>query len=387
MEEPFTGAPSAASLEQRARALLDAKRPGEAIPLLHRALSLEPGGWQSLCLLSFAYLQVNQPADALRAAGDAAAAAPASDWPHRLRASALIKLGRAAEALVVAQQAVAVNPAIPEPYLLLSEAEIANRHLGPAREAAERARELAPERPGGHVALSIVELKARRWIEAERHSRAALAIDPENTAALNNLGVALQGLGRRREAVHYLGTASRLDPRNPLYKRNAIGAARRFGGLALVAIVAVQFLAGNLVGGFLLASVMVALRVGFMAAQGNLAGLWRTPLERWRRRKMPSQDPQASAELLSALRREGRRMARGAGARRRRVRDGLVVIGLTLVLVVLVDRLLVALNPATGAADRAVYGIGVLAGAALAWCLASRVRRRTRKRAAAASPP
>lgn len=304
--------PSAGSLLARARVLLEARRPGEAIGVLHRALAAEPGDWQALCLLSLAFLQVGQPADALVTAGHAAAANPASDWPHRLRASALVKLERVGEALAEAKQAVAVDPGIQESYIILTEAEVANRHFAEARAAAEQARALAPERCGGHVALSMVELKARRWTQAEMHARAALAIDPENTAALNNLGVALQGLGQRREAVHYLGTASRLDPRNPLYRRNAVGAATRFGSLFLVLVVALQFVAGNVIGGLFFGAALVGARLVIMARRGRLAGLWRTPVERWRRRRTPRSDPQASPELMRALRREGGRAFRGS---------------------------------------------------------------------------
>lgn len=307
-----SSAVSAASLIARARALLDARRPGDAIGVLHQALATGPGDWQALCLLSLAYLQVGQPADALTTAGYAAAANPASDWPHRLRASALVKLERVGEALAEAKQAVAVDPGIPESYIILTEAEVANRHFAEARAAAEQARALAPERCGGHVALSMVELKARRWTQAEIHARAALAIDPENTAALNNLGVALQGLGQRREAVHYLGTASRLDPRNPLYRRNAVGAATRYGSLFLVLVVALQFVAGNVIGGLFFGAALVITRLAIMGRRGHLAGLWRTPIERWRRRKTPRSDPQASPELMRALRKEGGRTFRGS---------------------------------------------------------------------------
>ena len=302
-----TGNPSPTPLLFRANALLDAKRPGDAIALLLHLASRDPGNAQTLCLLSLAYLQVGQPQDALAAADSAAAATPAAEWPHRLRSSALVKLGRANEALAAASVAVALAPNLPECRILLAEAQIANGRFDEARAAAEQARSLAPDRAGGHVMLSMVAAQTGRWPEVEHHARAALALDPEDTAALNNLGVALQKLGHRREAVHYLGTASRLDPRNPLYKTNALRAASRYWGPAvLVVLIAIEFIAGDFAVGFGLAIAGIAGWVMVSVARGSSQALWRAPLERWTHRGTPRTDPKASPELMSALRRERR---------------------------------------------------------------------------------
>ena len=143
---------------------------------------------------------------------------------------------------------------------------------------------------------------------------AALALDPEDTAALNNLGVALQKLGHRREAVHYLGTASRLDPRNPLYKTNAVRAASRYWGPAVLALlIGIQFLTGGFAVGFALAVTGIAgwLIVSLMQGKGQrrwalIRRLGRAPLARWTQRGASTADPKASPELMSALRRERR---------------------------------------------------------------------------------
>lgn len=312
---PEPNSPSA--LLARAQALLDARRPEDAADVLRRAIAATPGSPRALCLLSLALLQSRQSQEALAVADDAVAAAPAWDWPHRLRALALIRLKHGPEALSAARQAVAVSPGVPEAYLVLTDAHLGLGRIGDAREAAEKARELAPERTGGHVALSMVELRARHWTRAEAHARAALAIDPENASALNNLGVALRGLGRRREAVHYLGAASRLDPRDPLYRRNAVQAASRYGSIVLVVLVGLQFAVGNVVGGLFFGAALVVSRFVIMAMHGNLSGVWRTPLERWRHRHVPRTDPKASPELMRALRRERRPADRFWRARRR----------------------------------------------------------------------
>ena len=302
-----TGAPSPAAQLFRANALLDARRPVDAIALLLQLATGDPGNAQTLCLLSLAYLQVGQPQDALAAADGAAAATPGAEWPHRLRSSALVKLGLVNEALAAASVAVALAPNLSECRILLAEAQVANGRLDEARVAAEQARSLAPDRPGGHVMLSMVAAQTGHWTEVEHHARAALALDPEDTAALNNLGVALQKLGHRREAVHYLGTASRLDPRNPLYKTNAVRAASRYWGPAVLALlIAVQFVAGDVALGSGLAAMGIAGWVIVSLTRGDGRGPWRAPLERWTHRGTARTDPKASPELMSALRRERR---------------------------------------------------------------------------------
>jgi tetratricopeptide (TPR) repeat protein len=313
-----TGDPSPTALLFRANALLDARRPGDAIALLLQLATRDPGNAQTLCLLSLAYLQVGQPQDALAAADSAAAATPAAEWPHRLRSSALVKLGLVNEALAAASVAVALAPNLPECRILLAEAQIANGRFDEARAAAEQARSLAPDRPGGHVMLSMVAAQTGRWTEVEHHARAALALDPEDTAALNNLGVALQKLGHRREAVHYLGTASRLDPRNPLYKTNAVRAASRYWGPAvLVLLIAVQFATGDAALGFGLAATGIAGWVIVSLTRGSGPGTWRAPLERWTQRGRARTDPRASPELMSALRKERRSLGEGSRPVRR----------------------------------------------------------------------
>lgn len=305
----------------RAQALLDTRRPEEAIALLGQAVAAHPGDARTLGLLSLAYLQSGDPGHALKTADEAAAASPTNPWPHRLRASALIKLGNASAALAAARQSVALAPYAVESHLMAGEALIACGQLTEARAAAEYARGLDPHRAEPSVLLSVVALRSRRWSEAEGHARAALAIDPENTAALNNLGLALRNLGKRREAVHYLGAASKLDPKNPLYHRNAVATAGGYIGLAVVAGLELAY--------FLLGGAGIATSIAGAAAVlvvfsliYHRGALWRELANRLRGRAADGPDPQATPELMRQLRRAGWRIpsrAERAELRRRRL--------------------------------------------------------------------
>lgn len=307
IDQPYLqGQPTSAGLTQRASALLDAKRPADAIGVLHQAIAMEPGTVQARCLLALAHLRLDQPAEALAAAGDASAYAPAYEWPHRLRASALIKLSRPREALEAAREAANLAPERPEVFLMLAEAELAIRSFGAARSSTLRALELDASRPGAHVMLSTLALRVGAWRQAESHARDALGLDPENTAAMNNLGLALRATGRRREAVHYLGTASRLDPRNPLYRRNAMRASTRFSiGVVLALVLGVEVLTAGWGPGILGTGVVaLALFAGTAIRAGRAGGWFTSPLAMWRRRWSPASDPKASPEMMQALRRE-----------------------------------------------------------------------------------
>ncbi|HEX9315692.1 MAG TPA: tetratricopeptide repeat protein, partial [Actinomycetota bacterium] len=299
----------------------------------------------------------------------------------------------------------ALAPGLPEGRILLAEAQIANGRLDEARAAAEQARSLAPDRPGGHVMLSMVAAQAGRWREVEHHARAALALDPEDTAALNNLGVALQKLGHRREAVHYLGTASRLDPRNPLYKTNAVRAASRYWGPAvLVVLIGVQFLTGDFAVGFALAATGIAgwLIVSLMQGKGQrrwtlirrlggrltfirrLGGrLGRAPLERWAHRGAPTADPKASPELMSALRRERRSLGPVGRRTRFALRRALIAVVAALALFFGSAFLVQAAQSRHGGGDIALNALaaaGCAGVAALMFRLALRPGGRQRRR-------
>ena len=307
IEQPYLqGQPASAALTQRANALLEAKRPADAIGVLHQAIAMDPGTVQARCLLALAHLRLDQPAEALAAAGDASAYAPEYEWPHRLRASALIQLSRPKEALAAARVAVNLSPERPEVFLMLAEAELAARSFGAARSSTLRALELDPFRPGAHVMLSTLALRAGAWRQAEGHARDALGLDPENTAAMNNLGLALRATGRRREAVHYLGTASRLDPRNPLYRRNAMRATTRFSiGVVLALVLGVEVMTAGWGPGIMGTGVLaLALFAGTAIRTGRAEGWLRAPAAIWHRRGPRGSDPKASPEMMQALRRE-----------------------------------------------------------------------------------
>lgn len=216
------------------QALLDARRPHDAVRMLAGLVAADPDDQHLRVLQGQAFLRIGDHDRALEAADAVVRLAPHDEAGFRLRALALIGKGKKGAALEAARTAVELDPYSLNAHIVRADAASARRRMKEARAAAEKARELAPCDAAGHVTLSLVAARSMRWKEAEQHARAALAIDPEDLAAFNNLGVALGRLGRRREAVPYLGEASKLDPQESLAHKNARAiAAGSIGGILL----------------------------------------------------------------------------------------------------------------------------------------------------------
>lgn len=186
----------------RAQTLLDIQRPRDAAALLHRHLASEPQNDQALCLLACAHLAMDDPRQALVAAGMAAAAAPNEEWPHRLASIALAADGQGAKAVVAAERALSLAPDLWLARMQLAYALGAAWRWEDALNAAKAAVALAPHEADAHAAVGYAAAGAEQWALAERAYDEALELDPAHAQAHNNL--ALLELKHRR-----LGTAAR----------------------------------------------------------------------------------------------------------------------------------------------------------------------------------
>jgi len=197
---------------ERAEALIEIRRPAEALPLLHEALRADPSHLEAHCLLSWAQANLGAASDALKAAEAAVALAPEEEWGHRLRANALFQSGRSADALEAAQEAARCDPNDLDVIWTVAHCARENGQLDLAREWAERALELYPGHPAGHVLLAGVAQDEKQWPAAEAHLITALEINPADANVLHDMGLVLRAQGRRREAVFYFHQAAQLEP-------------------------------------------------------------------------------------------------------------------------------------------------------------------------------
>jgi tetratricopeptide (TPR) repeat protein len=169
---------SAAGLNNLARVLSRQGKPGEALPLLDRALELD------------------------REVGPI--------WFNR--GQVLLALGRREEALETFQEAVEREPALAEAHNAIGVLLLDEGRVEEARAALETAIGVRPDRPNGHYNLARLLAKEAHLGAARDHYREAIRLYPRYKRAHNNLGVVYLRMGRVREAIAALERALEIDP-------------------------------------------------------------------------------------------------------------------------------------------------------------------------------
>ena len=189
---------------ERAQALIELRRFGEAGSTLRDLLGTEPDIGPAWCLLAQAQIGLGETEGALESADRAAALAPEDDWPHRLRSLALLQLGDSDGAIAAARDAVAAGPHNWQAHRRLALAlGDANQNLDDALAAGQRAVALAPNEPEAHFALGLVQDARGKRTGADECFRYALALDPQH-------GPSQAALARRHLLESRFGRAGRL---------------------------------------------------------------------------------------------------------------------------------------------------------------------------------
>ncbi len=211
---------------ERASALCDLRRYGEAEALLSRVVATDPDNPYAWCLIAQARLGLDRHREALRAAETAIPLAPDWEWPHRLASIALQGLGNYVQAARAAKETVRLGPDLWQTHVRLAHASIRAWRLDEARNGSDRALALAPDEPDVRVAAGAVAAAAGHPNEAEAHFRRALEIEPDNAAAHNELArlqlknAHMANPARLAQAATGFATALRSDPRTSVSRRN-----------------------------------------------------------------------------------------------------------------------------------------------------------------------
>lgn len=192
----------------RARVLLQAKRPQEALQELAR----EPEDGEASLLRGWALAQQGYLTAALKQTDRAIRSTPDSADAHTLRSLVLLALDRAHAALKAGREAVRLNPHNEVAHAARGRAAIEWGEWKEAETAAAEAIRLAPGWTDGYLVMGALEMKQGRKKEAEAWFRQAVRVDPGDAMALNDLGRCLGKQGRTDEARSILETAARTDP-------------------------------------------------------------------------------------------------------------------------------------------------------------------------------
>jgi predicted Zn-dependent protease len=195
--------------QERAEALLAAKRPAEAVRLLSAAVAADPEDANLRAALARALHTAGDLKAAQREAERASALAPDWFFPMCQQASVLLARGRYGEARKRAEAARRLAPDEPLVYEWFGRAALECNSPRQAREALARWLELAPEDPDAHLLEVRLEWSRREWRRAEAAARRALALEPNNAEALHLLGEVLTRQGRGREGAEALVHAGR----------------------------------------------------------------------------------------------------------------------------------------------------------------------------------
>jgi tetratricopeptide (TPR) repeat protein len=213
---------TADNLSSRANALIEMGRPEEAIPLLVRAIGLEPDDAHTRCRLVLALMRVDKQTEALEQAEAALAVDASGEWPHRLRAILLGQLGRHKEALISALEAVRIEPELPSALYTLGSVYVNLKRYRDADEVGVRILEAAPDDSDSHELLSFIAVRQNKHHETEKHARESLRLNPENMDAMRFLAIGLRGQRKRKQATEAWLEVVRRNPTNKSYRHELV---------------------------------------------------------------------------------------------------------------------------------------------------------------------
>ncbi|ARC55525.1 Beta-barrel assembly-enhancing protease [Frondihabitans sp. 762G35] len=181
----------------RARLLIDANRPVEALSLLSKVLAMEPDDVDALRLFAATHLRDGDSSEALRAAYRLLAVNPDDVSALQLAAKAHSAIDDHDEAIVAADLALERAPQNPDAHITRVVVGLAAGDTGPrVSKSATMAVTLAPFSPSTHITLGNFLWRDGRPDEARAAYGEALRIDPQSIVARTNL--ASLDLGRRR---------------------------------------------------------------------------------------------------------------------------------------------------------------------------------------------
>jgi tetratricopeptide (TPR) repeat protein len=222
------------SVAQRARLLIDARRPGQAIDMILQSGEAAENS-AALEVLVLAYLENEQPQQALDAAARIVAQEPAGLAGWILKSMAETELHRYPEAYASASEAVRVGP-----WSALAHASLANalRKMGRMEGAiasANKAISIAPTSTHGWDALCRVHIDTRDYANAEMSALKLLELDPQSSTGKIFLAAARTGRsgGPSKDDFELLVSELRADPRQEQVRAFLLLLAKPSGAAAV----------------------------------------------------------------------------------------------------------------------------------------------------------
>ncbi|MEO3806223.1 tetratricopeptide repeat protein [Nonomuraea sp. B1E8] len=234
---------------ERARTLLQLRRPADAERELRGVLAQEPQYATAHAFLALALVQQGNAAEAVEESDEAVRLAPDHWSTHYVAAQVHHRARRPAAALAAATTALRLNPEHPPIWEQLARAHMLAGQWRQMADAAQRGLAIDPEDPDLVSLLSLACTQLGDAQPARAAAAHAVRLDPESAAAHLAYGRAELAFGDPRRAAEAFREVLRLDPgfghardllvaalkqRNPLYRWLAAVRGRFRGGWRLL---------------------------------------------------------------------------------------------------------------------------------------------------------
>ncbi|MCA2183653.1 tetratricopeptide repeat protein [Nonomuraea cavernae] len=223
----------AADAIERARALLELRRPAEAERELRGMLARQPEHPGAHSLLALALSAQGSTAEAIAEASEGVRLAPEHWLTHYLAGQVYCRARLADQAIAALQASLALSPDEASSWELLARAHVLKAQWHQVADAARRGLAIDPQQSGltSLLALALTMLGERE--PARAAAAQAVRLDPENAGAHHVYGTVALAAGDPRRAADAFREVLRLDPgfdqardllvtalkqRNPVYR-------------------------------------------------------------------------------------------------------------------------------------------------------------------------
>ncbi len=207
-------------LVKAAVALAQSGKPGEALPLLERAVQLDPGHAKARLNLGVALSRSGRSDEALVHLREAIRIRPDYAEAHFNLGTVLKDTGRGADSIVHFEEAIRLKP---DHFGALNNLGLALFDGGRAAEAVilfRQAIRLNPAAADAHNNLGMALAGVGQFARAEEAYEAALRLDPRFSFAHCNLAAALKEQGQFEESLAQYDMAIRLNPTSATTRYN-----------------------------------------------------------------------------------------------------------------------------------------------------------------------
>ncbi len=195
------------------RALEDAGKNDESLPLYTESVRLEPNYAEAQFNLGMAWLNRGRPEEATRHLDTAVRLVPDNAGARYYLGTALINSGRWDDAIAQFTEAVHINPDFAEAHTQLALALVKRGKLAEANVQFATVVRLQPDNPDAHFNLGLALLENHQPTEAAGEFVAELRLTPNETKAHYRLAQARQQQNQPADAVQHYREALRLTPR------------------------------------------------------------------------------------------------------------------------------------------------------------------------------